>query len=118
MAVLVIPTRQDVPHYTFEIDLDQSTFGFEFHWNDRDAAWYFDLYEGGIFDEAHLLLAGRKVLLGCFFLNRFRDPRLPAGVLEVIDTSGQNRDAGLTELGTRVRLLYTEAADIPAGLTG
>lgn len=113
MAVLVLPTRQDVTHYTFEVDLDSVTFGFEFHWNDRDSAWYFTISDVA----GTVLIAGRKVVLGCFLLNRFRDPRLPAGVLEVIDTSGTDTDPTLTDLGTRCKLLYTESADLPAELT-
>lgn len=114
MAVLVIPTRQDVPYYSFEVDLDGVTYGFEFHWNDRDQAWYFSVFDV----TGTLLLAGRKVTLGSLLLNRFRDPRLPAGVLEVIDTSGTDTDATLADLGTRVKMLYTEAADLSAELTG
>lgn len=114
MSVIVMPTRQDVPHYTFEIDLDGRTFGFEFLWNGRSGAWYFTVSDA----VGTVLLAGRKVVLGFPLLNRFRDPRLPAGDLGAIDTSGQDLEAGLNDLGKRVKILYTPAADMPAAFVG
>lgn len=114
MTTIVVPTRQDVPHYTFEIDLDGKTFGFEFLWNGRSGAWYFTITDA----VGTVLLAGRKVVLGFPLLNRFRDPRLPAGDLAAIDTSGQYLEAGLNDLGKRVKLLYTSADDIPAAFKG
>jgi hypothetical protein len=110
MTTLVLPTRQDVPFYDFSIPLDGVTFRLEFHWNDRDSAWYFAIFDA--VDEP--LLSGRKVVLGIPLINRFRDPRLPAGDITAIDTTGMNTEPGLTDLGTRVHLLYTELTDIPA----
>ena len=115
MSTIVLPTRVDVPHYTFEIELERRTFGFEFLWNDRSKSWSFNLFRDGLYDDAHLLLAGRKIVIDLPLLARYRDPRLPAGELCAIDTSGQAQNPGLDELGDRVRLLYFDFADIPAG---
>jgi hypothetical protein len=114
MSVIVLPTRRDLPHYTFEIDLDGKTFGFEFRWNTRDEAWRFSISDAS----GEVLLAGRKVVLGFPLIVRFRDPRLPAGDLSAIDTSGQDKESGLEDLGSRVKLLYTPNADLPAELKG
>lgn len=107
---LVMPTRTDLPHYDFTIDLDGVTFGFEFRWNDRDGAWYFSIADVN----GSPLLSGRRVVLGIPLLSRFRDPRLPAGELTAIDTLGTDAPPGITELGARVRLLYFPASEIPA----
>lgn len=107
--VIVIPTLTDTPRYTFEIELDKVDFHFDFEWNDRASHWYFS-----ISDRDHvLLLASRRIVVGFPLINRFRDPRLPAGMLDAIDTSGTDTDPGFADLGDRVQLLYTEAADIP-----
>lgn len=109
MTVLLLPTRQDVPFYDFQIALDGAMFWLEFHWNLRDSSWRFS-----IFDATDTpLLVGRKVVLGIPLINRFRDPRLPAGDLSAIDTSGADVEPGFADLGARVHLLYTELADIP-----
>lgn len=110
--VIILPTSTDTPHYKFEIELDKADFHFAFDWNDRASHWYFSLS-----DASHtLLLASGRVVVGFPLLNRFRDPRLPAGMLDAIDTSGNDLDPGFADLGDRVKLLYTEAADIPADL--
>lgn len=104
----IMPTRTDVPHYTFELQLEQRTYAFEFRWNERAGAWFFSIADA----DGAPLLSGRKVTLGLPLLARFRDPRLPAGDLEAVDTTGQNRAPGLDELGSRVKLLYLERAEL------
>jgi hypothetical protein len=111
VSVLVLPTRADAPYYDFEIELEQRSFLFTFRWNARDDAWIFDLATG----DGEAILSGRKVTLGMPLLARFRDARLPAGDLLALDTTGQDVEPGLEELGGRVVLLYVEAGDLPAG---
>ncbi len=115
MSVIVLPCRTDLPSYTFEIDLEGRTFGFSFRWNDRAAAWEFGVYLPGAYDDDHRLLAGRAVVPDLPLLARFRDPRLPAGEIVAVDTTGTGAPPGLDELGGRVKLLYFDLADIPAG---
>lgn len=114
VATLVLPTRTDVPLYSFTTQLEGVTYGFTFRWNGRDSAWYFDLSDS----DGNPLLSGRKVVLGAFLLARFRTPGLPPGEMQAVDTSGANVDAGLDELGARVQLLYIESTDLPAGFLG
>jgi hypothetical protein len=59
------------------------------------------------------LLSGRRVVVSLPLLARLRDPRLPAGELTAVDTTGANADPGVNDLGGRVRLLYFERADNP-----
>lgn len=110
MSVLLMPTRQDAPSYTFEMDLENNTYGFAFAWNERDAAWYFDIFDA----VGTPLLSSRKVTLGLPLLWRFRDSRLPPGELTVVDTGGQDQEAGLADLGTRVQMLYYPSTELPA----
>lgn len=110
MATVAIPTKTDgTQRYTLRTSLGGNAYGFEFFWNPRDSSWSFILSDsnGGEIVE-------RKVTLGSLMLLKFADPRLPAGELCAIDTSGQDLDAGLTDLGGRVLLVFTDAADILA----
>lgn len=115
MAVLVLPTRTDAPHYSFEVDLEKVGFTFEFHWNDRDQGWYFSIADTVSGD---VLLAGRRVVVDFPLLARFRNPRLPAGDIYAVDTTGAQRGPGLADLGERVKLLYFDFADLPAAFKG
>jgi hypothetical protein len=111
MATIVLPTSTDETHYTFEISLEGVPFLFEFYWNARDASWVMSISDVA----GTPLLMGRKVTLGTLLLTRFRNPALPLGELQAVDTSGANVEAQVNDLGTRVQLLYFESADIPNG---
>jgi hypothetical protein len=112
MATLTIPTRTDgIFHYSFQVDLEGATYELELLWVERTPGWYLSLYA----EDGTLLLANRRLVLGAFLTRRFKNPALPPGDFHLVDTSGQDVEAGLNELGARVLLLYTEGPDWPAG---
>jgi hypothetical protein len=111
MSTLIIPTLTDgTPWYDFEIDLDGATYSLEFKWNPVDVAWSLSIYDA----TRTLILSERKLVLGVPLTKQFRLLGLPPGEFTVVDTSGQQLEAGLTDLGARVLLLYTESASLPA----
>ena len=109
MSSYVLPARPGVPHHTFEVELDGARYGFSLRWNSRDPAWYFSVMDAA----GTRLLGERKVVVGVPLFARTADVRLPPGELEAVDTSGEDREAGLDDLGARVILLYTDVADVP-----
>jgi hypothetical protein len=112
MAV-ALPLLTDLgatPHYSFQCELDGATFTFEFIWNDRDGAWYMQVGDG----EENLLVGATRVVLGTLFTARVRNSALFTGQLQAKDTSGQNIDAGIEDLGSRVQIWYFTAAEIAA----
>jgi hypothetical protein len=113
MGVHMLPLRTDLPHYLFSVELEGRTYTVELRWNERAAGWFLSLLTA---DEVPIV-QGRRVVVGFPLLARTRDFRLPPGELEAIDTTGSGRDPGLTELGARVQLMYTDSADLPAGYT-
>jgi len=113
-VVVELPCRTDVPAYDFEIDLDDRSFLLVFHWNDRAAAWFFSITSA----DGDLLVAGRRVVVDFPLLSRFRDNRLPSGEIVAVDTSGEQRNPGIADLGARVKLLYFAAEDLPAAFVG
>jgi hypothetical protein len=110
MASQLIPTLTDgTQAYTVTVRLDGVSFRFDFAWNERGGFWAFILS-----DAAGEQLMRRKVVVGLPLTARFVDPRLPPGDFIALDTSGQDVEAGLQDLGDRVQLVYLEAADLAA----
>ena len=109
--MIALPTVTDSPHYTFSIDLDAKTYVFNFRWNDRDAAWFFDVE---LLDGSRLATA-RKIVLNVPLLAALGDPRLPPGALialDLNDAGGVATPPNIDELGARVRLYYLSAAEL------
>lgn len=107
---LYLPTRTDLARYSFDVDLDNLKFTFAFEWNDRDSGWYFSITDAN----ANALLSGRRVVIGVPLIGIYRDTRLPPGELVAIDTSSQDQEAGLTDLGERVKMIYVTQAELSA----
>lgn len=108
MDTVIVPTVTDGrQRYSLRTQLGGNVYGMEFRWNVRDSSWSFLLS-----DAAGDPLLSRKVVLGAVMFSRFQDVALPFGDMLVTDTSGQNLDAGLTDLGTRVLLIFRDGADI------
>jgi hypothetical protein len=106
MSTLTLPTRTDgTAHYSFDVLLDGAKFYFDLRWNARDGAWYMSISDR---DRAPIV-SGVRVVTNWPLLRRCVDPRRPAGTIIAIDSTEEG-DPGLTDLGGRVVLTYTEAA--------
>lgn len=110
MATLQIPTRTDVTRYRQIVDLEGTSFVFDFNFNSREGFWYFDLLD--INEDP--IKVGIKVVVGFPLLRLVRDARRPLGEVTAIDTTNSGKEAGQTDLGEEVVLLYTESTDIEA----
>lgn len=111
MAVVALPLLTDLgatPHYTFATELEGVTYTFEFLWDDRDGAWYMQIGDG----EENPLTGMVRVVLGASLLSQFSNAALPPGQFIVKDTSGQDLDAGLADLGSRVQVWYVDSASV------
>lgn len=107
--MLVLPTSfGGDARYTFDCDLDNVTYQFEMEWNDRDSGWYMSISNS----DGEPLVTGRRVVLNYPLTNIYRDPRLPAGSLVAIDSSGTDTEPGLLDLGDRVKLVYVPVAEL------
>ena len=91
------------------VTLDGVEFVLRVRWNSRMQRWVLDLY-----DVAEAPLATNLVLnVGSGLLAAFgRRADFPAGELLAFDTSGAGAEAGIDDLGGRVRLYYVEAAEL------
>lgn len=104
-STFTLPINSTLPDFTFEVDLDGATYGFRFRWNVRAQAWFMSLSDDG----GNPLLTEQRVVVGFPLGKRGRNASLPPGTLWALDTSGLDEDPGLTDLGTRVLVLYFAA---------
>jgi hypothetical protein len=97
-----LPFKPSEPHYDFPTVIDGLPCKFEVRWNALDSAWYFDILNEDGSPVAH----GIKVVLGVHLGRRVNHPITRNGVLVAIDLSGDARDAGFDDMGTRVRVWH------------
>lgn len=105
---ILLPTRTDLARYSFDLDLDDVKCTYAFEWNDRDSGWYLSITDAN----SNALLSGRRVVIGYPLIGRYRDARLPPGEFVAIDTSSQDVEAGYSDLGDRVHLIYLTRAEL------
>ena len=106
MAIVQLPLRNDVPAFTFQTDLDGTTFSFKFRYNSRMDRWAFDILTAN----NEPIVSGVLVLTGTLLLERFSDPRLPQGDMFVLNKEDENVSPGRNDLQKNVFILYDEAA--------
>lgn len=104
----IVPTFTD-PFSSQLTTLSGRDYLLTFAWNLRESAWYLDIAD----QDGVVLAASLKLTVDYPLLKRATDPRLPAGTLMPLDTSGAGIDPGLDDLGTRVLLSYLEPGDLP-----
>ena len=102
-----LPFIQSDNNYRLQVPLSGVPYLIDVHWNDRDSAWYMDLYEA---DET-VILAGIKLVLGDVLGRRSRHDFFTQHVLQVIDTSGTDKDASYDDLGGRIQVMHTPLSE-------
>lgn len=107
MSVFILPLKPDLPHYTFACELEGVSYGFEFRWNSRDAAWFMTILTG---DDV-VIAAGIKVVLDFPLGVRRASALMPPGSFIAVDTTGQGEAPGLNDLGERVQLSYLDSSE-------
>ena len=122
MAALVIPLVPDVENYTQRTALDGREYLLSLAWNRRDERWRLSISDAG----GTPIALGRVLTAGMSLLFRVRDARRPPGQLMVVDTQARSdgaldlqkaADPALSDLGSRVVLVYLDADEV-ASLTG
>jgi hypothetical protein len=105
-----IPVPQNLPFLTLQCQLDGVTYTLQLRWNVRVQGWWLD-----VFDEqgTTVLLAGLRLVLGAAIGANVTGRPFP-GFFFLIDTTANNVDPGLNDLGNRILLEYVEGADVAA----
>ena len=107
MAIVEIPTQNDLAAYSYEIELDGKMYMFEFMYIQRIKRWVFNIYN----ENKELLVAGLTLHTNANLRGRFTDPNLPPGLFVCLDTEGANKSAERDDLGVRVKLMYQETVE-------
>lgn len=118
---IVIPTSTTLPEYRQRTSLDGRSYVFRFLHNPRLDRWSFDLADQ---DESPIV-SGRRIVTETDLLSGVADARKPPGILVARDYSANDDaekiasiDPGLTDLGSRVFLVYITAAEVGAAGLG
>lgn len=109
MALLEIPTRNDLPSYEEQVKMDGTSYIVQLYFNPRindgEGRWFITLAD----QNRNMLVGPVPVIVGWPLFDRFIDLVDLPGTLFAFDTSGQDLDPGQFDLGDRVRLFYLEA---------
>lgn len=111
MALLEIPTRNDLPTYEMQVQLEGTYYTLQFNFNPRcnngQGKWQLALAD----KNRNLLVASVPVAVNWPLFDRFfdQDGGNPPGTFMAFDTSGNGEDPGQFDLGNRVRLFYIES---------
>jgi hypothetical protein len=102
-----LPASRAESWYAMDVTLDGRAYRITLAWSDRERRWYFDLStsEGG------RVATGRKLVADTPLLARDVGDLVPPGMLIALDTSHEDGDPDLRELGSRVLLCYVDEAD-------
>jgi len=105
MSVLEIQTRNDLGAWNQQTDLEQTTFGFQFRWNDRDQAYYFNILN----ESGDVIRAGVRVIVNFELLRQLVDEGRPLGKFLAWDPRSDPQPPVFGEIGDAVILTYTES---------
>lgn len=113
---LTIPFTPSDADQRFTISLVGTLYQLRAKWNIRDDSWYLDIRD----ETGEAILLGIRLVLGSEVGRRCADERYPAGRFEVIDTSGEDVEAGLDDFGEdrRVQVQFVSFAEIVELETG
>lgn len=110
MSVFTIPTSTTLQDYKLTADLDGVLYELRFRWNERLEAWLLDVYDAtGV-----LLIAGRRCSADGALLAQHKHLAPIGGELLVFDTTLRRVDPKIDDFGTRVLMLYVDAAELAA----
>lgn len=104
MATFIIPVNSTNTDYTIDVALDIAKYRLHFMWNDRGGFWNMAI----CMPNNNIIQGGIKLVADTDLLARFSAPAIPRGTMFCLDMSGAGSDPGLTDLGTRCLLVYTD----------
>ena len=103
-----IPLPPALPNFDLQADLDGTTYTLAMRWNARLGAWFVRVLDAtGV-----VVLMGDQRLVADFPVALYVTGRQPPGLLTAVDTSGAGLNPGFDDLGSRVILTYTTAAEL------
>lgn len=103
-----IPFIPSDTNYVLAVPIDDTQVLFDVRWNSREEAFYLDMYES---DDTVIALNVKVVVgipLGRRSLHTFFDNH----IITAVDLSGEGRDPGFDDLGSRVIVTVQSSSDL------
>lgn len=104
---LTIPLRPDLTDYELTTALDGATYTLRLRWSEREGSWYLDVSS----ETGDAIALGIKVTLYQELGRRRTASAMPPGALIAVDTSRQDVEPGVSDLGDRVQLIYVPESE-------
>ena len=98
-----IPVRNDIFHYSQQVELEGELYTLTFSYNGRTDSWCLDV------GEERDVLQGVRLTGGIDVLKQHHHLDVPPGELVCVDLDGLGREPTRLLFGDRVVLQYTEA---------
>lgn len=106
--MIVIATTTDFAHSSETADIGTDIYLIDFTWNTRDSSWYMTIYD----TTGEIIVAGARIRLDWPFLFRFKDPRLPVGLVTAPDLDRTRAEPGRHDLGNRTPLMFVDRDEV------
>ncbi len=110
------PPPAGTPYLKQRTLLSGSDYAISWAWNSRTEGWAISLAALGdgtdVDGEPTPVLTGAKLHIGFDLLRRCQHPLRPPGELWVYSTDGSHQHPGLSELGSRVHVIYAEPGEL------
>ncbi len=118
MAIIDIPLDATSPEYEQVTSLDGKPYVLGLSWSDRSDSWYLNVFLQRDNQTADPIVLGMRLSIGYPVLAGVNTDGRPPGELFAVDVSGGfGSDPTRYDLGTRVRLVYYDAAEMGRALT-
>ena len=103
-----VPLQLDVPFYLQETTLDGRSYLLEFRWNERESAWYLNIYT----DLGSLISAGNKLCLDWPVARLSNHIDMYPGFIIPMDNTGSKAEPTFSSLGRSVKLYYFDGEEV------
>ena len=103
-----IPFLPDANAFEQRMRLDGEDYTLTFRWNPRAERWFMDLGD----PDGSPIVNGLALVIGSITRHLRARVGMPPGLFICLDTSDSGVDPGFDELGSRVKLVYLEEADL------
>lgn len=109
----IIPFRPSEANYEFDVAIDGVTYTFDVHWNSREEAWYFHIFQpSDVVLGLYPVVCNVKVVLGTYLGRRTHHPLFQNGLLLCRVSQGDDlSEPRFDDMGTRVQVLYFTRED-------
>lgn len=104
MMFFQIPARNDLPNYSFRINLSGTNYTFDFHYNVRMSRWILDISDAS----GNPILSGIALLILRDLTRQYVTLAIPPGVIFATDDTQQDTQPTTYSFGSDHSLFYED----------